>query len=187
MAEQQTLLGEYNVALAEVTRIIREQARLIEDNPSACIEYQRRINQERRNFAEAWNVILRIEVRTFQAEAQSSTPSAVNTGRQGQRQITFLPFEAPEIWRNSSDTFREFFLSLPHIPRDSLGREQRDKECNICYYPFFTSRGNVRDWTRARECELIVAVLTRIYQQGKEKRDVGGCQTKYIIISRTHD
>ena len=143
MAEQQSTLGEYNAALAEVTRIIREQARLIEDNPSACIEYQRRINRERWNFAEAWNVILKIEVRTFQTEAQSSTPNAANAGRQGQRQILFLPFEAPEIWRNSSDAFREFILSLPHISRDSLGKEQRDKECNICYYPFFASRGKL--------------------------------------------
>ena len=36
----------------------------------------------------------------------------------------------------------------------------------------------IRDWTRARECELIVAVLTRIYQQRKKKRDVGGTQFK---------
>ncbi len=31
---------------------------------------------------------------------------------------------------------------------------------------------SVRNWARARECELIVAVLTRIYQQGREKRDL---------------
>ena len=36
-------------------------------------------------------------------------------------------------------------------------------------------------------CELIVAVLTRIYQQRREEMDVGRCQTKYLIISRTHD
>ena len=44
----------------------------------------------------------------------------------------------------------------------------------------------VRDGTRARECELIVAVLTRIYQQRRKDRDVGGCQTMYMIISRMH-
>ena len=32
---------------------------------------------------------------------------------------------------------------------------------------------------RARECELIVEVLTRIYQQRREERDVGGCLTKW--------
>lgn len=140
MAEQRNHLGEYNTALAKVTRIIREQVRLIENNPSACIEYQRRINQERWRFAEAWNVIIRIAVRNFQDGYQSSTPNAGTTGRQAQRQITLLPFEAPALWRSCSDTFREFIFSLPHISRHSLGAE---KECNICYYPFFASRGKL--------------------------------------------
>lgn len=140
MAEQRNHLGEYNTALAEVTRIIREQVRLIENNPSACIEYQRRINQERWQFADAWNVIIKITVLNFQAGYQSSTPNAGTTGRQAQRQITLLPFEAPALWRSCSDTFRNFIFSLPHLSRHSLGEE---KECNICYYPFFASRGKL--------------------------------------------
>lgn len=149
MAEQQNRLDEFNTALAEVTGIIREQVRLIENNPSACIEYQRRINLERWQFAEAWNVLIRIVVRNFQADDQSSTQDAGTTGRQARRQITLLPFEAPALWRNSSDAFRGFILSLPHISQQSLGEE---KECNICYYPFFASRGKfeaeaIRDGT----------------------------------------
>lgn len=85
MAEQRNHLGEYNTALVKVTRIIREQVRLIENNPSACIEYQRRINRERWQFAEAWNVIIRIAVRNFQAGYQSSIPNAGTTVRQAQR------------------------------------------------------------------------------------------------------
>lgn len=134
MAEQRNHLDEYNTALAEVTRVIREQVRLIENNPSACIEYQRRINQERWRFAEAWNVIIELAVRNF------PIPNAGTTGRQAQRQVTFLPFEAPALWRSCSDNFREFIFSLPHISRNSLGEE---KNCNICYYPFFASRGNL--------------------------------------------
>ena len=35
-----------------------------------------------------------------------------------------------------------------------------------------------------QECDWIIAVLARIHQQRREERDVGGCQTKYMIISR---
>lgn len=185
MAEQRNRLSEYNTALAEVTRIIHEQVHLIENNPSTCIEYQRRINQERWRFAEAWNVIIAITVRNFHAEAgyqasittppnnnagttatgssrrrqinfeagyqASTTPppnnnAGMTTGRQPaqaqrRQQITLFPFEAPALWRSCSDNFRHFFFSLPHISRHSLGEEE--KECNICYYPFFASRGNL--------------------------------------------
>lgn len=152
MAARRNQLGEYNTALAEVTRIIREQVRLIENNPSACIEYQRRINKERWRFAEAWNVIIGITVRNFQAGYQvSSTPANNNnagtttyTGSQQahrRRKIPLFPFEAPAIWRSCSDNFRHFFFSLPHISRRSLGAGE--KECNICYYPFFASRGKL--------------------------------------------
>lgn len=140
MAGQENRLNEYNTALAEVTRVIREQVRLIENNPSACIQYQRRIYHERWAFTEAWNVLIKIVVRNFQVEDQSATPNAGDTGRQAQRQITFLPFEGPEIWRKSSNAFREFIFSLPQVSQRSLGEE---KVCNICYYPFFASRGKL--------------------------------------------
>lgn len=157
MAEQRNHLGEFNTALAEVTRIIREQVRLIENNPSASIEYQRRINQERWRFAEAWNVIIEIAVRNFQTGYQASIPNGGTTGGQAQRQIPLLPFEAPALWRSCSANFREFILSLPHISRHSLGEE---KECNICYYPFFASRGKleagaIRDGTVPRPHESL--------------------------------
>ena len=45
----------------------------------------------------------------------------------------------------------------------------------------------VRDWIEARGCELIIAVLTRIYQQRREEWNVGGCQTIYMTLSWTHD
>lgn len=150
MAERRSPFHEYNTALntalAKVAQIIREQVRLIENHPSACIPYQRRINQERWNFVNAWNVLIKIEVRPFPAVHQSSSrPDAATTGRQvqRQRQIPLLPFEAPEIWRNCSDEFRDFILTLPHIPRESLGKHRRDRECSICYYPYFASRGNL--------------------------------------------
>lgn len=138
MAEQRNHLSEFNTALAEVTGVIREQVRLIENNPSACIEYQRRINLERWRFAEAWNVIIEIAVHNFQAGNQAPIPNDGTTGGQAQRQITLLPFEAPALWLSCSSNFRDFIFSLPNISRDSLGE---DKECNICYYPFFASRG----------------------------------------------
>lgn len=183
MSEQRNRLDEYDTPLAEVTQIIREQVRLIENNPSACIEYKRRINWERWLFADAWNCHYRNHGPQLSArgryQASSTTPPDNNagmtilgsrrrrqiiqagyqasakppnnagtttTGRQQaqaprRRQITLFPFEAPEIWRSCSDNFRHFFFSLPYLSRHNLGEEE--KECNICYYPYFASRGNL--------------------------------------------
>lgn len=131
MAGRQSLSTAYNNALAEVTRVIREQVRLIEDNnASTGIEYQRRINREMTDFAETWGVLIRIEARP--------NPTTTNQ-RQGQRQIDFLSFEVSE--RFTPAEFYTFIHSLPCVPRDSLGEDDLDNQCSICYYPFFKSRG----------------------------------------------
>lgn len=51
MSEQQNRLMEYTTALAEVTRLIRYQVRLIEFDPLDSIKYQTKINQEITEFA----------------------------------------------------------------------------------------------------------------------------------------
>lgn len=113
MSEQRNRLDEYNIALAEVTQIIREQVRLIENNPSACIEYKRRINRERWLFADAWNVIIGITVRNFQAEAgyqaSSTTPldnnaGMTNLGSRRRRQIIQAGYQASATPPNNAGT-----------------------------------------------------------------------------------
>lgn len=44
MDERQNHSAEFNTALVEIIQIIREQIRLIQDNPLANTEHQRRIN-----------------------------------------------------------------------------------------------------------------------------------------------
>lgn len=62
MAEQPSLGDAYNNALDELTRVIREQFRLMEDiNDPARIEYQRRINREIADFTNTWGVAVTVE------------------------------------------------------------------------------------------------------------------------------
>ncbi|MCJ1349739.1 hypothetical protein MMC31_007980, partial [Peltigera leucophlebia] len=143
MDGQQNHSAEYDAALVEITQIIREQIRLIEDNQFANTEYQRRINQEITDFAGRWDVAIRVEVRPREVADQSSTPSSATVGRQRQRQISFLPYEAPESQRLSPTECHAFMASLPYIPEDSLGEDPLDKQCCICYYRFFKSRGRL--------------------------------------------
>lgn len=132
----QHLSTAYTSALAEVTAVIREQVSLIEqNNASAIIEYQRRINREMADFAETWGVTIRIEVRP--------TRNPATTGGQRQRQINFLPFEAPQSQRFSRKEFYKFIHSLPYVRGDSLGEDAQDNQCSICYYPFFEARGRL--------------------------------------------
>lgn len=140
---EQHLLTAYTSALAKVTRVIREQVRLIEENNAPAIfEYQRRINREMADFAETWGVTIRIEVRPTEVKDQPSTLNHASTRRQRQRRrINFLPFEAPQSQRFSPTNFYNFIYSLPYIRRDSLGEDTQDKQCSICYYPFFEARG----------------------------------------------
>lgn len=149
-------LTAYTSALAKVTRVIREQVRLIEENNATAIfEYQRRINREMADFAETWGVTIRIEVRPTEFKDQPSTLNPASTRRPRQRRINFLPFEAPQPQRFSPTDFYNFIYSLPYIRQDSLGKDTQDKQCSICYYPFFEARGRfeaeaIRDGTAPR-------------------------------------
>lgn len=134
MAEQQIILAAYNSALAEATRVIRNQLQFI--SSATYVEYNTRIsqvNQKILDFIDAWGVAIRVE---FYVETSTN-------GRQepGQRFVTLPPYELRQSRRFTPTEFRRFIRSLPHVPRDSLGDDPKDHECTICYNPFFEARG----------------------------------------------
>lgn len=142
---------EYTTAFAEVTRLIRYQVRLIEFDPLDSIKYQTKINQEITEFAHKWDVNIRLKVRPFQEENQQPTSISTPPRIRSRRQIRFLPSMAPESQRLSFAQIREFILSLPQVPKDSLGDDSQNNECSICYYSFFNARAHFEGGAKNNE------------------------------------